>query len=93
MSRRRSTITRAAEGLEWVSTITAPSSLSMIAVLELTLYAGAATATWTPSATRRKSKRVAARALVTATVHGALSSPGDTMRRRQAAQASGGRPP
>jgi len=34
---QRSTITRAAEGLEWVSTITTPSSLSMMAVLELTL--------------------------------------------------------
>jgi hypothetical protein len=35
---------------------------------------------------------VAPRALVTATVHGALSSPGDTMRRREPAQASHGRP-
>jgi len=37
MSRSRSTITRAAEGLECVSTMTMPSSLSMIAVLEFTL--------------------------------------------------------
>ncbi len=33
----RSTITRAAEGLECVSTMTTPSSLSMIAVLQFTL--------------------------------------------------------
>src|SRR5262249_22029220 len=47
--------TRAADGLECVSTMTTPSSLSMIAVLQLTLYAGAATATCTPSAIFLKS--------------------------------------
>src|SRR6266568_3636374 len=55
MSSRPSTMTRAADGLECVSTMTTPSSLSMIAVLQLTLYAGAATATCTPSAIFLKS--------------------------------------
>src|SRR6266496_6752519 len=55
MSPRPSTMTRAADGLECVSTMTTPSSLSMIAVLQLTLYAGAATATCTPSAIFLKS--------------------------------------
>src|SRR6185295_14946698 len=36
---------------------------------------------------------VATGPFVTATVHGARSSPGDTMRTREAAQAIGGRPP
>ncbi len=44
-------MTRAAEGLLCVSTTMRPSSVSMIAVLQFTLYAGAATATCTPSAT------------------------------------------
>ena len=48
---------RAAEGFEWVSTMMTPSSVSMIAVLQLTLYAGAATATCTLSATFLMSKR------------------------------------
>ena len=53
-ARRRA---RAAEGLEWESTTRTPSSVSMSAVLQLTLYARAATATWTPSATFWTSKR------------------------------------
>src|SRR5215813_10137646 len=51
MSRSLSTITRAADGFECVSTIITPSAFSMIAVLQFTLYAGAATAAYTPSAT------------------------------------------
>jgi len=39
-----------------VSTTIRPSSFSMIAVLQFTLYAGAATATCTPSATFLNSK-------------------------------------
>src|SRR5437899_10155264 len=41
--------------------MTTPSSLSMIAVLQLTLYAGAATAAYTPSATFVTSKRASPR--------------------------------
>ena len=48
---------RAADGFEWESTTRTPSSVSMSAVLQLTLYARAATATCTPSATFWTSKR------------------------------------
>src|SRR5262249_8539080 len=51
MSLSLSMITRAAEGFECVSTIITPSAFSMMAVLQFTLYAGAATAAYTPSAT------------------------------------------
>src|SRR5690349_16870760 len=44
-------MTRAAEGFECVSSTITPSSPSMFAVLQFTLYAGAATAAHTPSAT------------------------------------------
>ncbi len=50
-------MTRAADGFECVSTTIAPSPVSMMAVLQFTLYAGAATAACTPSATVWNSKR------------------------------------
>src|SRR5438477_4773615 len=56
MPRRGSTLSRTAEGSECLSTTMRPSSFSMIAVLQFTLYAGAATATCTPSATFLNSK-------------------------------------
>src|SRR5712691_6694039 len=48
---------RAADGFEWESTTTTPSSVTITAALQLTLYRVAAMAAYTPSPTFFSSKR------------------------------------